>query len=102
MELRLGYRPNSTKGKNFYRLPFTPPLSGRPNRFFFQEREDEVSRLDGELITLSISLKDQRQPLEEQGTTVVSLQQAVDGRRQALEAERKQVEGKSPFHSLFC
>jgi hypothetical protein len=21
----LGYRPNSTKGKNFYRLPFTPP-----------------------------------------------------------------------------
>jgi hypothetical protein len=27
--LRLGYRPNSTKGKNFYRLLFTPPLSSR-------------------------------------------------------------------------
>jgi hypothetical protein len=25
----LGYRPNSTKGKNFYRLLFTPPLSSR-------------------------------------------------------------------------
>jgi hypothetical protein len=23
--VNLGYRPNSTKGKNFYRLPFTPP-----------------------------------------------------------------------------
>jgi hypothetical protein len=34
VELRLGYRPNSTKGKNFYRLPFTPPLSGRLNRSF--------------------------------------------------------------------
>jgi chromosome segregation ATPase len=67
-----------------------------------KEREDEVSRLDGELIALSISHEDQRQSLEEQGATVVSLQQAVEGGRQALEAERKQVEGKSPFHSLFC
>jgi hypothetical protein len=33
---------------------------------------------------------------------VVSLQQAVEGERQALEAEKKQVEGKSPFCSLFC
>jgi hypothetical protein len=33
---------------------------------------------------------------------VVSLQQAVEGECQALEAEKKQVEGKSPFCSLFC
>jgi mannitol/fructose-specific phosphotransferase system IIA component len=65
-------------------------------------REDEVSRLDGELIALSISHEDQHRSLEEQGATVVSFQQAVEGGRQALEAERKQVEGKSPFHSLFC
>jgi hypothetical protein len=33
--VNLGYRPNSTKWKNFYRLPFTPPpLSGRPNWSF--------------------------------------------------------------------
>jgi hypothetical protein len=64
-------------------------------RAYLKEREDEVSRLDGEMIALSISL-------EEQGATVVSLQQAVEGGRQALEAEKKQVEGKSPFCSLFC
>jgi hypothetical protein len=42
-----------------------------------KEREDEVSKLDGELIALSISNEDQRRTLEEQSTTVVSLQQAV-------------------------
>jgi chromosome segregation ATPase len=45
-------------------------------RASLKEREDEVSRLDGELIVLSISHEDQRQSLEEQGATVVSLQQA--------------------------
>jgi chromosome segregation ATPase len=38
-----------------------------------KEREDEVSKLDGELITLSISNEDQRWSLEEQSATVVSL-----------------------------
>jgi chromosome segregation ATPase len=71
-------------------------------RASLKEREDEISRLDGELIALSISHEDQRQSLEEQGATVVSLQQAVEGRRQALEAEKKQVEGESLFCSLFC
>jgi hypothetical protein len=56
-----------------------------------KKREDEVSKLDGELIALSISNEDQRQTLEEQSATVVSLQQAVEGGRQALEVERKQV-----------
>jgi hypothetical protein len=38
-----------------------------------EERDAEVSRLDGELIALSISNADQQRSLEEQGTTVVSL-----------------------------
>jgi chromosome segregation ATPase len=71
-------------------------------RTSLKEREDEVSRLDGELIALNISHEDQRRSLEEQSAMVVSLQQAVEGGRQALEAEKKQVEGKSPLCSLFC
>jgi hypothetical protein len=71
-------------------------------RASLKEREDEVKRLDGELIALSISHEDQHRSLEEQSATVVSLQQAVEGGRQALEVEKKQVEGKPPFCSLFC
>jgi hypothetical protein len=63
-------------------------------RASLKEREDEVSKLDGELIALSISHEDQHRTLEEQSATVVSLQQAVEGGRQALEVERKQVEGE--------
>jgi chromosome segregation ATPase len=43
-------------------------------RTSLKEREDEVSKLDGELIALSISNEDQRRTLEEQSATVVSLQ----------------------------
>jgi chromosome segregation ATPase len=39
-----------------------------------EERDAEVSRLDGELIALSISNADQQRSLGEQGATVVSLQ----------------------------
>jgi hypothetical protein len=54
-----------------------------------RERDAKVSRLDGELIALSISNTDQQQSLEEQGTTVVNLQQAVEAERRALEVEKK-------------
>jgi chromosome segregation ATPase len=54
-----------------------------------EEREAEVSKLDGELIALSISNADQLRTLEEQSATVVSLQQAVESGRQALEGEMK-------------
>jgi chromosome segregation ATPase len=67
-----------------------------------REREDELSKLDGELIALSISHKDQRRSLEEQSATILNLQQAVEVERQALEAERKQVKGELLFRSLFC
>jgi chromosome segregation ATPase len=66
------------------------------------ERDAEVSRLDGELIALSITNADQEQSLEEQAATVVSLQQALEAERRALEVEKKQVEGESPFRPLFC
>jgi chromosome segregation ATPase len=66
------------------------------------ERDADVSRLDGELIALSIANADQEQSLKELGATVVSLQQAVEAERRALEVEKKQVEGRSPFCFLFC
>jgi chromosome segregation ATPase len=53
------------------------------------ERDADVSRLDGELIALSIANADQEQSLKEQGATVVSLQQAVEAERRALEMEKK-------------
>jgi chromosome segregation ATPase len=62
-----------------------------------EERDADVSRLDGELIALSIANADQEQSLKEQAATVVSLQQAVEAERRALEVEKKQVEGESPF-----
>jgi chromosome segregation ATPase len=67
-----------------------------------EERDAEVSRLDGELIALSIWNTDQERSLEEQGVTIISLQQAVEAERRALEVEKKQVEGKSPLCFLFC
>jgi hypothetical protein len=45
---------------------------------------------------------DQELFLKERGATVVSLQQAVEAERRVLEVEKKQVEGGSPFHFLFC
>jgi hypothetical protein len=57
---------------------------------------------NGELIALSISDADQQRSLEEQGTTVVNLQQAVEAEHRALEVEKKQVEGESPLRFLFC
>jgi regulator of replication initiation timing len=65
------------------------------------EREADVSRLDGELIALSIMNADQELSLKEQGATVISLQQAVEAERRALEVEKKQVEGRSPSRLLF-
>jgi chromosome segregation ATPase len=67
-----------------------------------EERDADVSRLDGELIALSIANADQEWSLEEQGATVVSLQQAVEAERRALEVEKKQVEGRSPFRFCFA
>jgi uncharacterized coiled-coil protein SlyX len=53
-------------------------------------------------VVLSITSASQEQSLKEQSDTVVSLQQAVEAERRALEVERKQVEGGSLFCLLFC
>jgi hypothetical protein len=62
-----------------------------------KQRDEEISRLNGELTQLSVSHKDLRQSLEEQEATVLSLRQAAEDAREALEAERKQVEGELVF-----
>jgi septal ring factor EnvC (AmiA/AmiB activator) len=59
-----------------------------------KRREDEASKLNEELVQLSVSLADARQSLEEQEDTVLNLQQAAEDARQALEAEKKQVKGE--------
>jgi uncharacterized coiled-coil protein SlyX len=67
-----------------------------------EARDADVSKLEGELVALGITSADQEMALKEQSATVVSLQQAVEAERRTLEVEKKQVEGRSPFHLLFC
>jgi hypothetical protein len=65
-----------------------------------EERNTEFSKLEGELVVLSIMSASQEQALREQSDTVNGLQQAVEAELRALEVERKQVEGRSLF--VFC
>jgi hypothetical protein len=65
-----------------------------------KQRDEEVSRLDGELNQLSVSHEDLCQSLEEQEATVLSLRQAAEDTRKALEAEKKQIKGESLFACL--
>jgi chromosome segregation ATPase len=57
----------------------------------------EFSKLEGELMVLSITSASQ-----EQGETLKGLEQAVEAGRRALEVEKKQVEGKLLFDSCFA
>jgi predicted nucleic acid-binding Zn-ribbon protein len=59
-----------------------------------KQREDEASKLNGELVQLSISHEDLRQSLEEQETTVRDLRREAEEAHKALEVEKKQVEGE--------
>jgi uncharacterized coiled-coil protein SlyX len=52
-------------------------------------------------VALSITSADQEESLKEQSATVVSMQQAVEAERRALEVERNQVEGMLLFRLLF-
>jgi hypothetical protein len=65
-------------------------------------RNAEFSKLEGELVVLSITSASQELALQEQGETLKGLEQAVEAERRALEVEKKQVEGKSPFDSCFA
>jgi predicted nuclease with TOPRIM domain len=66
-----------------------------------KQRDEEISRLNGELTQLSVSHEDLCQSLEEQEATVLSLRQVAEDAREALEAERKQVEGELVFACPF-
>jgi F0F1-type ATP synthase membrane subunit b/b' len=56
-----------------------------------------VSRLNGELVQISILHEDQRQFLEDQEASYLKLQREAEETRQSLEVEKKQVEGKFAF-----
>jgi predicted nucleic acid-binding Zn-ribbon protein len=66
-----------------------------------KQREDEVSRLNGELVQISISHEDLCQSLEEQEATVLDLQRQAEEARKSLEWETKQVEGEFTFVRFF-
>jgi hypothetical protein len=59
-----------------------------------EDRNTEFSKLEGELMVLSITSASQELALQEQGETVRGLEQAVEAERHGFEVERKQVEGK--------
>jgi predicted nucleic acid-binding Zn-ribbon protein len=59
-----------------------------------KQREDEASKLNGEMVQLSISHEDLRQSLEEQEATVRDLRREAEEAGKALEVEKKQVEGE--------
>jgi chromosome segregation ATPase len=67
-----------------------------------KQREDEVSRLNGELVQINISHEDLRQSLEEQEATVHDLQRQAEDSRKSLEGEKKQVEGEFTFVCFFA
>jgi chromosome segregation ATPase len=66
-----------------------------------EDRNTEFSKLEGELMVLSITSASQEQALQEQGETVKGLEQAVEAGRCAFEVERKQVEGNSLFDPVL-
>jgi hypothetical protein len=67
-----------------------------------EDRNVEFSKVEGELMVLSITSTSQELALQEQGETVRGLEQAVEAGRRAFEMERKQVEGKLRFNSCFA
>jgi hypothetical protein len=67
-----------------------------------EDRNVECSKVEGELMVLSITSASQELALLEQGETVKGLEQAVEVGRRAFEMERKQVEGKSLFNFCFA
>jgi hypothetical protein len=67
-----------------------------------EDRNTEFSKLEGELMVLSITSASQELALQEQGETVRGLEQAVEAGRRAFEMERKQVEGTLLFDSCFA
>jgi hypothetical protein len=66
-----------------------------------EERNTAFSKVEGELIVLSIASANQELALQEQGETVKGLKLAVEAERRALEVEKKQVEGEALLDSCL-
>jgi chromosome segregation ATPase len=66
-----------------------------------EDRNSEFSKVEGELIVLSITNANQELALQKQGETVKGLELAVEAERRALEVERKQVEGEPLLDSCL-
>jgi hypothetical protein len=58
------------------------------------ERDDKLSKSEGEVIMLSITNANQELALQEQGETAKRLELTVEAVRRDFETERKQVEGE--------
>jgi hypothetical protein len=65
------------------------------------ERDDKLSKAEGEVIMLSITNANQELALQEQGGAVKRLELTVEAVRRDFETERKQVEGELPLDFLF-
>jgi chromosome segregation ATPase len=65
-------------------------------------RNAEFSKLEGELVVISITSASQELALQEQGETLKGLEQAIEAERRALEVEKKQVEGTSLLDYCFA
>jgi DNA repair exonuclease SbcCD ATPase subunit len=63
-------------------------------------RDEEVSRLNGELNQLSVSHEDLRQVSEEKNAVILDLQKAAKTARMAFDTEKEQVEGESPLSAF--
>jgi chromosome segregation ATPase len=67
-----------------------------------EDRNTEFSKLEGELMVLSITSASQELALQEQGEIVKGLEQAVEAGRRAFEVERKQVKGEPLLDSCLA
>jgi hypothetical protein len=65
------------------------------------ERDDKLSKAEGEVIMLSITNANQELALQEQGGAVKRLELTVEAVRRDFEAEKKQVEGELLLGFLF-
>jgi hypothetical protein len=65
------------------------------------ERDDKLSKAEGEVIMLSITTANQELALQEQGEAVKRLELTVEAVRRDFETERKQVEGELLLDFLF-
>jgi chromosome segregation ATPase len=71
-------------------------------QMLLEGRNTEFSKLEGELMVLSITSASQELALQEQGENIKGLEQTVEAGRRAFEVERKQVEGALLFDSCFA